>query len=71
MSALPPKADMCSALAYVCFGPKADIAKSLFDLRVRRCFGRFVGDFVYKDLLVGVIDSSRAAVPTNDPPESD
>jgi hypothetical protein len=26
MSALPPKADMCSALAYVCFGPKADIS---------------------------------------------
>jgi hypothetical protein len=25
MSALPPKADMCSALAYVCFGPKAHI----------------------------------------------
>jgi hypothetical protein len=25
MSALPPKADMCGALAYVCFGPKADI----------------------------------------------
>jgi hypothetical protein len=25
MSALPPKADMCSALAYVCFVPKADI----------------------------------------------
>jgi hypothetical protein len=25
MSALPPKADMCSALAYVCFGPIADI----------------------------------------------
>jgi len=25
MSALPPKADMCAALAYVCFGPKADI----------------------------------------------
>src|SRR5262249_6103946 len=24
MSALPPKADMCSALADVCFGPKAD-----------------------------------------------
>jgi len=21
----PPKADMCSALAHVCFGPKADI----------------------------------------------
>src|SRR5262245_62515410 len=25
-SALPPKADMCSAQAHVCFGPKADIA---------------------------------------------
>src|SRR5262245_59643246 len=25
MSALPPKADMCGALADVCFGPKADI----------------------------------------------
>jgi hypothetical protein len=25
MSALPPIADMCSALAYVRFGPKADI----------------------------------------------
>jgi hypothetical protein len=25
MSALPPKADICSALAYVCFGPIADI----------------------------------------------
>jgi hypothetical protein len=25
MSALPPKADICSALAHVCFGPIADI----------------------------------------------
>jgi hypothetical protein len=25
MSALPPKADMCAALVYVRFGPKADI----------------------------------------------
>jgi hypothetical protein len=25
MSASPPKADICSALAHVCFGPKADI----------------------------------------------
>jgi hypothetical protein len=24
MSALPPKADMCGALAHVCFGPEAD-----------------------------------------------
>jgi len=31
MSALPPKADMCSALAHVCFGPKADIASSRCD----------------------------------------
>jgi hypothetical protein len=29
MSALPPKADMCSALGYVRFGPKADIASGL------------------------------------------
>jgi hypothetical protein len=28
MSALPSKADMCTALAYVCFGPKADIHSS-------------------------------------------
>jgi|SRR4029078_1860731 len=26
MSALPPKADVCGALACVCYGPKADIA---------------------------------------------
>jgi hypothetical protein len=26
MSALPPKADMCSAHRHVCFGPIADIA---------------------------------------------
>ena len=25
MSALPPRADMCGAAAYVCFGPKADV----------------------------------------------
>jgi hypothetical protein len=25
MPALPPKADMCGALAHVCFGPIADI----------------------------------------------
>jgi hypothetical protein len=30
MSALPPRADMCSALAHVCFGPIADIGW-LFD----------------------------------------
>src|SRR5262245_16726765 len=31
MSALPPKADMCTAHAHVCFGPKADIAPGSFD----------------------------------------
>jgi len=30
MSALPPKADMCTAQAHVCFGPIADISY-LFD----------------------------------------
>ena len=29
MSALPPKADRCSAHAHVCFGPKADIDHSI------------------------------------------
>src|SRR6476646_752051 len=29
MSALPPKADMCAALDYVCFGPIADMRQSL------------------------------------------
>jgi polar amino acid transport system substrate-binding protein len=29
MSALPPKADICSALAHVRFGPKADMGKTL------------------------------------------
>ena len=28
MSALPPKADMCGAVAHVRFGPKADITGS-------------------------------------------
>ena len=32
MSASPPKADMCSALAYVCFGPKADILTLELDI---------------------------------------
>jgi hypothetical protein len=32
MSALPPKADMCSALAHVCFGPIADIVAYIFRL---------------------------------------
>src|SRR5262245_22980527 len=35
MSALPPKADMCSAQPHVCFGPIADIVAS-FDHFVSR-----------------------------------
>jgi hypothetical protein len=35
VSALPPTADMCSALAHVCFGPKADMCGA----RVHVCFG--------------------------------
>jgi hypothetical protein len=34
MSALPPKADMCSAVPNVRFGPKADIG-TLFEQLVR------------------------------------
>jgi len=33
MSALPLKADMCSALADVCFGPEADICAAKRDVR--------------------------------------
>src|SRR4029077_3252790 len=37
MSALPPKADMCRAFIYVCFGPIADICRS---------FDQLVGDLL-------------------------
>jgi hypothetical protein len=33
MSAFPPKADMCDALADVCFGPKADICAAIRHVR--------------------------------------
>src|SRR5262249_30184102 len=32
ISALPPKADMCGALAHVCFGPEADMRLLLIKL---------------------------------------
>jgi hypothetical protein len=38
MCALPPKADMCGALAHVCFGPVADIL-GLIRLAGRRAQG--------------------------------
>jgi hypothetical protein len=34
MSALPPKADMCSATRDVCYGPKADITELGFHQRL-------------------------------------
>jgi hypothetical protein len=38
MSALLPKADMCGAVAHVCFGPKADIFVSLRLTFQEHCF---------------------------------
>jgi hypothetical protein len=50
MSALPPKADVCTANADVCFGPQADM--HLFNhligagkYRRRNCEGHFLGSF--------------------------
>src|SRR5262245_40742197 len=40
MSALPPKADMCGALVYVCFGPTADIDGLHGPLSERLVFNR-------------------------------
>src|SRR5262245_55998523 len=38
MSAFPPKADMCGALAHACYGPKAGIeAPALIDHLIRAC----------------------------------
>jgi len=33
MSALPPKADMCSAVPHVRFGPQADMCSAMRDVR--------------------------------------
>ena len=40
MSALPPKADMCSALAYVRFGPRADADVSANRWLIRQAYRR-------------------------------
>jgi hypothetical protein len=40
MSALPLKADMCGAVADVCYGPKADIVKGIRDNKNPRAFAR-------------------------------
>jgi hypothetical protein len=41
VSAVTPKADMCSALAHVCFGPIADIRFLLTKARSQGHYGRF------------------------------
>jgi len=41
MSALLPKADMCSALAHVCFGPIADIVSALCHPRCEMEYGTY------------------------------
>jgi hypothetical protein len=38
MSALPPKADMCGALAHVRYGPKADIGVDTMCVWTYQCF---------------------------------
>src|SRR5262245_21676896 len=57
MSALPPKADMCSALAHVCFGPKADIGeqapKTCFSWAVLQTLQRFGNGLVEIGLEIG------------------
>jgi hypothetical protein len=48
MSALPPKADMCGALAHVCFGPIADIDRIMPSHRHTteyRCFASILVAF--------------------------
>jgi hypothetical protein len=40
-SALRPKADMCGALAHVCFGPKADMASARDGFRRKAAFIKF------------------------------
>ena len=44
MSALPPKADMCGALAHVRFVPKADIASLIDDFVGAGYQGRWHGE---------------------------
>jgi hypothetical protein len=46
MSALPPKADMCSATAHVCFGPKADISHHMRHVRFALSDALRLSDFI-------------------------
>ena len=64
MSALPPKADMCSALADVCFGPKADIG-TIMSVQGERGSAR-QNDPDFGELARLRIDLDRAAVLLHD-----
>jgi hypothetical protein len=46
MSALAPKADMCSALAYVCFGPIADMCTAHGELLVQAALSEICASHV-------------------------
>ena len=54
MSALPPKADMCSALAHVCFVPKADISRN-FRARYHSSGGTVVSEAMIASRSLSVI----------------
>jgi hypothetical protein len=66
MSALAPKADMCSALAYVCFGPKADIQDG-YDRSSRNAIAAMLnmrgrGRFTDSDLVYWLARRSRTTI---------
>src|SRR5262245_14088173 len=60
MSALLPKADMCGALAHVCFGPIADIAR-----KPNRKTASRRSLFTYHSLTSALIGSSGASSMTS------
>jgi len=62
MSALPPKADMCSAMADVCFGPKADI-KLTAELKARTSFGNQARNVNSSSFSAHFITSSSFSLP--------
>ena len=55
MSALPPKADMCGALAHVCFGPKAGYAASFVLTRKRQSSPEAAPQLIKFDNLVRIV----------------
>ena len=59
MPALPPKADMCSAHAHVCFVPKADIREN--SLRNKASVSRAVSLSLVKEEAAGDGGFSRSS----------